>query len=45
MEMIADTGLMTSVEVTEINPVLDSGNQTAQLAVEIIQSAFGLRIL
>lgn len=45
MEMIADTGLMTSLEVTEINPVLDSENQTAELALELIQSAFGLRIL
>jgi arginase len=45
MEMIADTKKMVSVEVTEINPVLDRENKTAELAVEILLSAFGLRIL
>lgn len=45
MEMIADTGKMVSVEVTEVNPVLDRENKTAELAVEILLSAFGLRIL
>lgn len=45
MEMIADTGKMISVEVTEVNPVLDRENRTAELAVEMLLSAFGLRIL
>lgn len=45
MEMIGDSGLMTSVEVVEVNPVLDVANRTALLAVELILSALGKRIL
>jgi len=45
MEMIADTQKMISIEVTEVNPVLDRENKTAELAVEMLLSAFGLRIL
>ena len=45
LEMVADTGKMLSLEVVEINPVIDEHNQTAQLAVELIQSAFGKKIL
>src|SRR4051812_44511118 len=45
MEMIAESRLMTSLEVVEVNPVLDRQNQTGELAVELIASALGARIL
>ena len=45
MEMIADTGKMLSLEVVEINPVIDIHNKTAQLGVELTLSALGKKIL
>ncbi len=45
MEMICDSGRMTSMEVVEVNPVIDEFNRTANLAVELIMSALGKRIL
>jgi arginase len=45
MEIIADHGRMTSFEVVEVNPVIDEHNRTAVLAVELILSAFGKKIL
>ena len=45
MEMISDTGRLTSVELVEVNPILDTGNRTANLAVELAMSALGKRIL
>jgi arginase len=36
---------MTSLDVVEVNPILDRENQTAELAVELVASAFGARIL
>jgi arginase len=41
MEMIADTGRLGSVDVVELNPALDVRNQTAEVAVELIESLFG----
>jgi len=41
MEMIADTGLLGSLDVVELNPALDVRNKTAQLAVDLIESLFG----
>ena len=41
MEMIADTGRLASLDVVELNPALDVRNQTAELALEFIQSLFG----
>ena len=41
MEMIADTGLLGSLDVVELNPALDVRNQTAALAVDLIESLFG----
>ena len=41
MEMIADTGLMASLDVMELNPALDVRNQTALVAVDLIESLFG----
>jgi arginase len=45
METICDSGLMASLEVVEVNPVMDEANRTAILAVELIMSALGKRIL
>jgi arginase len=45
MEKIASSGKVLSVELTEVNPVFDTANQTAQLAVELILSALGKKIL
>lgn len=45
MEMLGDTGRMTSMEVVEVNPVIDEANRTAILAVELMMSAMGKRIL
>ncbi|HZN37978.1 MAG TPA: arginase [Planctomycetota bacterium] len=45
MEMVSDTGRVTSLEVTELNPILDVKNQSGEVAVDLILSAFGKSIL
>jgi arginase len=45
MEIIADHGRMTSMDLVEVNPVIDEYNRTAELAVELASSAFGKKIL
>jgi arginase len=45
MEMINDSGGMVSMEAVEVNPVFDEANRTADLAVELILSAMGKKIL
>ncbi|NUM88293.1 MAG: arginase [Bdellovibrionales bacterium] len=45
MEILHDSCKILSMDVAEVNPVLDVSNQTADLAVEIVLSAFGKRIL
>ncbi|MFL6448468.1 MAG: arginase [Bryobacteraceae bacterium] len=45
MESICDCSRMVSMELVEVNPVLDEANRTALLAVELIMSAMGKRIL
>src|ERR1700752_4936658 len=45
MEMISDTESMVSLEVVEINPILDEHNRTALLGVELVLSALGQKIL
>jgi arginase len=45
MEVIADSGVMSSMEVVEANPILDECNASAEFGVELIQSAFGKKIL
>jgi arginase len=45
MEIVCDSGRLTSMEVVEVNPVLDTANRTAHLAVELVLSALGKRIL
>ncbi|MBB5878351.1 MULTISPECIES: arginase [unclassified Xanthomonas] len=41
MEMIADSGRMASLDIVELNPVLDHRNLTAELAVDLVESLFG----
>jgi len=45
MELICDSGRLLSLEVVEVNPVIDEFNRTADLAVELILSAMGKKIL
>jgi len=45
MEIIHDSGAMVAMDLVEINPILDRQNGTAELAAELIASAFGRRIL
>ena len=45
MELIADSGVMSSLELVEVNPILDQHNASAEFAVELVQSAFGKKIL
>jgi len=41
MEMIADTGRVGSLDIVELNPAFDKKNQTARLAVDLVESLFG----
>lgn len=45
METICDCSRMLSMEIVEVNPVLDSANRTALLGVELVMSAMGKKIL
>ncbi len=45
MEMLHDTGKVVSAELVEVNPILDHGNGTARLGVELLASLLGKRIL
>lgn len=45
MEIVADSGRLCSLDLVEINPILDHRNQTAQIAVDLAVSLFGKRIL
>jgi len=45
MELIADSGKLISMDVVEVNPILDRENATALLAVELVLSALGKKIL
>jgi len=45
MEIICDCDCMVGLEVVEVNPVIDQANRTALLAVELVMSALGKRIL
>lgn len=44
-EMLADSGLVGSLDVVEVNPILDERNRTAETAVELVESIFGKTIL
>jgi arginase len=45
LELVAESGLVSSLDIVEVNPVLDRENQTGKLAVELAASALGARIL
>jgi arginase len=45
MEIVADSGLLTSLDMVEVNPTLDVRNTTAQLGTELVLSALGMKIL
>ena len=45
LELVAESGLLDSLELVEVNPILDEANETAALAVELAASALGARIL
>jgi len=44
MEILSDSGKISSMDMVEINPILDVANKTAELAVELILSALGKSI-
>src|SRR5438067_9658701 len=44
-ELVAESGLADALEVVEVNPILDRENETGRLAVELVASALGARIL
>jgi len=45
METLNESGAMSSLEIVEVNPILDNRNQSAEFAAELIQSGFGKKIL
>jgi arginase len=45
LELVAEAGVLDSLDVVEVNPILDRANETARLAVELVASALGKRIL
>jgi arginase len=45
MELVSESGLATSLDVVEVNPILDRENETGKLAVELVASGLGARIL
>jgi arginase len=45
MEIVADSGRLRSLDIVEINPILDIHNKTAQTAVQLVASLFGKSII
>jgi len=45
MEMLADAEIVTSLDIVEVNPILDVQNKTAQVMVEMVASLLGKAIL
>lgn len=45
LELVAESRMLSSLDVVEVNPILDRENQTGRLAVELVASALGARIL
>jgi arginase len=45
MELVNEAGIISSLDVVEINPILDVRNGTATLAVELVESVMGRRII
>jgi arginase len=44
LELVAESGLLSALEVVEVNPILDRENTTALTAVELVASALGKKI-
>jgi arginase len=45
MEMVADSGWLTGLDIVEVNPILDDRNMTAILGAELASSALGQKII
>lgn len=45
MEILAEADILTSAEFVEVNPILDQSNRTAKVAVALIGSVFGEKVL
>jgi arginase len=45
MEMVAESKRLMGLDLVEVNPILDTQNQTAVLASELALSAVGMRII
>lgn len=45
MEMLAEADIVTSAEFVEVNPILDQHNKTAEVAVALMSSLFGDKLL
>ena len=45
MELLSEAGFVTSLDLVEVNPILDRSNRTAEIAVELAASLLGKRIL
>lgn len=45
MEIFSDSGKVSSLDIVEVNPILDNRNSTAKLGVELAASLFGKRII
>ena len=45
MEMLEEAQIITSAEFVEVNPIIDEGNKTAEIAVELASSLFGEKLL
>ena len=45
MELINEAGIVASLDVVEVNPILDYSNETAELAVELVASLMGRQII
>jgi arginase len=45
MELVNEAGIISSLDVVEVNPILDVKNGTATLAVELVESLMGRRII
>ena len=45
LELVAESNRLDSLDVVEVNPILDRENETGKLAVELVASALGKRIL
>ena len=45
LEVLNDSGRMCSLEIAEVNPILDTKNRTAELMCELVSSALGKKVM